>query len=80
MLFAYFGPETVLPLTSTLAAVLGFVLMFGRRLGLFATVAFRAVARRLRRKAGPSTAPTEVYRPAGPRYQRPGAPTDQVRP
>jgi hypothetical protein len=30
MLFAYFGPDTVLPLTSTFAAVVGFLLMFGR--------------------------------------------------
>lgn len=30
MLFAYFGPETFLPLTSVIAAVAGVVLMFGR--------------------------------------------------
>jgi hypothetical protein len=29
-IFAYFGPETVLPLTSVVAAVVGVVLMFGR--------------------------------------------------
>jgi hypothetical protein len=29
-LFAYLGPETVLPLTSVVAAVAGVVLMFGR--------------------------------------------------
>ena len=31
MFFAYFGPETVLPVTSTLAAVAGVVLMLGRQ-------------------------------------------------
>jgi hypothetical protein len=30
MVFAYFGPETILPATSTLAAIFGFILMFGR--------------------------------------------------
>ena len=37
MLLAYFGPETVLPLTSIVAAAVGVVMMFGRnslRLGL----------------------------------------------
>lgn len=36
MLWAYFGPETVMPLTSVLAAVVGGLLMFGRRLFLLA--------------------------------------------
>lgn len=31
MLFAYFGPETVLPLTSVVAAVVGVLMMFGQR-------------------------------------------------
>ena len=30
MLFAYFGPETILPLTSVLAAVAGVFVIFGR--------------------------------------------------
>jgi len=30
MLFAYFGPETTLPLTSAIAAVTGLVLVTGR--------------------------------------------------
>jgi hypothetical protein len=29
-IFAYFGPETVLPLTSVVVAVLGLALLFGR--------------------------------------------------
>jgi hypothetical protein len=32
MIFAYFGPETVLPLTSMVAAAIGFLMMFGRHL------------------------------------------------
>jgi hypothetical protein len=40
VIFAYMGPETVLPMTSCLAAAAGVVLMFGRSvcrlvLGLF---------------------------------------------
>jgi len=30
LLFAYFGPETMLPLTSVVAAVVGVFMMFGR--------------------------------------------------
>ena len=30
MMFAYFGPETVLPLASVVATILGVVMMFGR--------------------------------------------------
>jgi hypothetical protein len=30
LIFAYFGPETFLPLTSIVAAVVGVVMMFGR--------------------------------------------------
>ena len=32
MLFAYLGPETLLPMTSVLAAAVGVVAMFGRNL------------------------------------------------
>ena len=39
-LLAYLGPETMLPMTSVLAGILGFVMMFGRKayeltIGLF---------------------------------------------
>jgi hypothetical protein len=34
MFLAYFGPDTVMPLTSVLAAVVGIVLMSGRAAGL----------------------------------------------
>jgi hypothetical protein len=42
MLFAYVGPETMLPLASVLAATVGVLLMFGRALKL----AGRNIARR----------------------------------
>ena len=52
MIFAYFGPETVLPVTSILAAAVGGVMMFGRtslRFALmFARRAFRFLARGFR--------------------------------
>ena len=38
MVFAYFGPETVVPVTSILATVAGVVLMFGK--SLFRLVAY----------------------------------------
>ena len=34
MLFAYIGPDTMLPLASVFAGVVGVVLMFGRQLKL----------------------------------------------
>ena len=58
MIFAYFGPDTVLPLTSALAAVVGVALMFGKQTfrlaGLCATSALRVF-----RKA-PAPGPTPV--------------------
>ena len=41
MIFAYFGPETSLPLTSAATAVVGFALMMGR-------VSFAFITRRIR--------------------------------
>ena len=38
MVFAYFGPETVMPVTSILATVVAVVLMFGK--SLFRLVAY----------------------------------------
>jgi hypothetical protein len=55
MLFAYFGPETVLPATSVLAACVGFFLMFGRRAGRLA-VAFAGRLLLRRPKAGRDSA------------------------
>ncbi|MFO0953016.1 MAG: hypothetical protein U0835_18065 [Isosphaeraceae bacterium] len=44
MLFSYVGPETLLPLTSTAAAVLGAVLLFWRR-GLSLLMSVGRIAR-----------------------------------
>jgi hypothetical protein len=35
MIFAYFGPDNILPLTSIIATVVGFFMMFGRKSFLF---------------------------------------------
>lgn len=43
MLFAYFGPETVMPIASILAAVGGAFLMFGRNILYFFKRMFRGV-------------------------------------
>lgn len=47
MLFAYFGPETFLPLTSVLAGAVGVMLMFGRTSWRFAKDGAKALARGL---------------------------------
>jgi hypothetical protein len=44
-LFAYFGPETSLPLASGLMAVLGFAFMMGRSCFYFVGNRFRGVSR-----------------------------------
>jgi hypothetical protein len=44
MLFAYMGPETMLPVASIVAAAAGVVMMFGRNIVLFG----RSLVRRLR--------------------------------
>jgi hypothetical protein len=43
MLLAYFGPETVLPATSMIAGVAGFLLMFGKQAGRFAAMMVRRI-------------------------------------
>ena len=45
MVFAYLGPDTVLPLTSAVAAVVGVVLMFGRHVSRVVFLAFRRLGR-----------------------------------
>lgn len=54
MLFAYFGPETVLPLASVLATVFGVILMFGRASFRILLAPFRLLRNRARRPAGGS--------------------------
>jgi hypothetical protein len=52
ILFAYFGPETILPATSAVAALVGFLLMGGRHVIRLAV----ALARRiLRLRLGPAS-------------------------
>ncbi len=86
MLFAYFGPETLLPLTSVLAAVAGFVLMFGRqvfRVARFVTVrAVRLmVPASVREKASSTMMGRNLRRdaPARSRYRRPAHHENEVR-
>ncbi len=56
MLLAYFGPETTLPVTSALAAVAGFGLMFGRQVIRVARVVLRRMVGGLGTTAsGPAT-------------------------
>lgn len=54
MIFAYFGPETVLPLASVVATVLGVFMMFGRLTLKFALAPFQWIWTRGRAKAAPS--------------------------
>ncbi len=55
MLFAYFGPETVLPLASVVATAVGVVLMFGRMTFRLALAPFKWVGRS-RRDSGRNSA------------------------
>jgi hypothetical protein len=61
MLFAYLGPDTLLPLTSIIAAVAGGIMMFGRGI---VRVCRDAAARLLGRGGTPTAAPrrSEVLR------------------
>jgi hypothetical protein len=43
MLFAYIGPETMMPVASVIAAVAGVVLMFGRNVMAFGRKVFRGI-------------------------------------
>lgn len=45
MLFAYLGPETLLPMTSVLAAAVGVVAMFGRNTLIISAKVLRAIVR-----------------------------------
>ena len=45
MIFAYFGPETFLPLTSILAGIAGFLLMCGKNSWYFALALWRGLGR-----------------------------------
>jgi hypothetical protein len=51
-LFSYFGPETVLPLASVVATVIGAILMFGRLSLKFALMPFRRLWKKADKAAG----------------------------
>lgn len=57
MVFAYLGPDTVLPLTSVFAAVFGIVLMFGRQSWRIAMLAVHGVFRLFGRERSASVPP-----------------------
>ena len=59
LLFAYLGPETLLPMTSVLAAAVGFAAMFGRNVFVLASKIFRSILRIPRRlsKSSQTTLP-----------------------
>ena len=57
VLFAYFGPETVLPLSSMLTALAGVVLMFGRQIRLVVRIVLQRTAKLLRRGPKDMNAP-----------------------
>jgi hypothetical protein len=66
MLFAYFGPETVLPATSALATAVGFTLMFGKQSVRLAGVLARRGLHAIRqRRHGASAIP--AHHLSGPR-------------
>lgn len=51
LLFAYIGPETLLPMTSVLAAAVGFAAMFGRNVFVLGSKIIRSIIRIPRRLA-----------------------------
>jgi hypothetical protein len=66
MLFAYFGPETMMPVASIIAAAAGVVMMFGRSiLGFFRKVG-RRVWPRSRQKSAVSSGVEEGRLPKAP--------------
>lgn len=73
MLFAYLGPDTVLPLTSAVAAVLGVVLMFGHQVGRISLLVCRRVRRIVDLRRPSERAPGIRRDVAHLRASRPGA-------
>ena len=58
---AYLGPETMLPMTSIVAGIVGFVMMFGRNTLRLCSAAFR----RLTSKSKPGPQPGAPVRKIG---------------
>ncbi len=71
MLFAYFGPEAMLPLASVLATIVGAVLMFGRASFRFALAPIQWMIKKGRR-------PTAVSALRGPTAWRRGKVNEPV--
>jgi hypothetical protein len=69
LVFAYFSPETLLPVTSILATVCGLVMMFGR-------TTLRLIARGVGRSRFHKQA---THRLEGPHFQRTGRTRDITR-
>jgi hypothetical protein len=61
LLFAYIGPETLLPMTSVLAAAVGFAAMFGRNVFVLASKIFRSILSFSRRLKGSSASTLPRY-------------------
>ena len=74
MIFAYFGPETVLPLTSTLAAVGGVGLMFGKQSFRFTAMIVMGGVRWFSRKTRDENAGVARPRHSSLRADRPSLP------
>jgi hypothetical protein len=53
-IFAYLGPETMLPMTSAVAGVAGVVMLFGRGSFRWASEKVRGLASRIRRRPKPT--------------------------
>jgi hypothetical protein len=68
MVFAYFGPETFVPVSSMIAAVVGVGMILGRNTLIFVFKPLKAFGRLLRRKG--RAQPTDV-KSAGHRGQAP---------
>jgi hypothetical protein len=67
LLFGYFGPETVLPVTSIIATIAGLAMMFGRHtLRLIMSCGRLILSGRAGTRNAPTTGPT--YR--GPHHSR----------
>lgn len=58
MIFAYFGPETLLPLTSIVAVAAGAIMMCGKNTLRFAQYGARALARKVGLGSKPASAPS----------------------
>jgi hypothetical protein len=67
VLLAYLGPETMLPMTSVVAAVLGVLMMFGRNTGRWIHRSVRAIVPRTGARPKATRPPRRIG--AGPSYQ-----------